>query len=148
MKRAAPNLSAVWTAVVLAAAGTGCKDDCSGVYNCPALSDGQLVVPSDLSAPLVSVSADPPCQTYSLPAGAGHSDSGVSLMVRLAGDPLSDYFTCTVHGRLADGTELVAAVAFQHVGCCGYTAVSYTTPFIPVDNGNPTAAIRRPPARL
>jgi hypothetical protein len=107
--------AAALAAVVLTGVGMGCGDDCAGTYNCPALfGSAELVVPSNLTSPLVSVTIDGPCKTNFAP---GDNEAPLTLMLKE--NPPSKDFTCTVHGRLADGTDLLATIEFKQLKCCG-----------------------------
>jgi hypothetical protein len=104
-------------AVVLAGVSVSCQDECSGRYVCPAIfEESQILVPEGTSSPLVSLTATPPCETNFVPG-----DLEIVLVVRFTRDRPSSAPSCTVHGRLADGTELTGSVLLESLPCCGVT---------------------------
>lgn len=122
-KRVATLVSSL-VAVVLASASVSCKDECSGRYACPVIfEESQVLVPEGLSSPLVSLTATPPCETNYVPG-----DHEKILVVRFERDRSLSAPSCTVHGRLADGTELTGSVSLESLPCCGLTmAAPYIT---------------------
>jgi len=115
--------------LLLTGASVSCKDECSGVYHCPNMSvDSQILVPDGLSSPLVSLTATPPCRTNFLPG-----DHEEMLVVRFMEEPLPPVPSCTVHGRLADGTELTGSAPLESLPCCGVRMAALTVMLQPVD---------------
>lgn len=101
------------------AIASGCNGKCAGIYSCPADIPYGSLSTTNLSSPLVEVSADAPC-TATLVGGDGGAAS-----VQVIDGAASQTLTCHIHGRLADGRMVEATIDFQStaIGCCsGYAA--------------------------
>lgn len=133
MNKSFATLVACWATVVLASASASCKDECSGRYACPAIfEESQILVPEGLSSPLISLTATPPCETNFV-----SGDHEEKLVVRFSRDRLPSAPSCTVHGRLADGTELTASVSLESLPCCGFTMAAPYLTLKPEDGSSP-----------
>lgn len=122
-KRPAPLVASL-AVLVFVSASVSCEDECSGRRVCPLiLEQSQVLIPEGLSSPLVSLTATPPCETNYVPG-----DHEKILVVRFERDRSLSTPSCTVHGRLADGTELTGSVSLESLPCCGVTmAAPYVT---------------------
>ena len=112
--------------VLVAMASSGCDNNrCSGVRRCP-LGGGTVVVPSNLTAPVMSVTADAPCSIGSQPPYTR------TIFVNIAGERTG---TCSVQATLSDGTQLAAALSFQPLTCCGSSYATTSATFTVVSPG-------------
>jgi hypothetical protein len=101
-----------------AAAGAGCQTVCTASCASPG---SYLYTPTGLHAPLVDVTADPPCV-----AGLWSVDGGMA-QVQVTDDTATQGAVCVLHGHLADGQAVAATVTFgQPTGgsCCSGFAPS------------------------
>jgi hypothetical protein len=98
---------------------SGCNDDCSGTYHCPAMTMS-IVLPPDISARVRSAAGDTctPTVDTTFPA------IDIASTTRRP---------CRVTVQLDDGTVEQSDVTFEPLHCCGYTVTS--TGFSPADAG-------------
>jgi hypothetical protein len=124
MKTLSFMLLMVGCGALIAGCGTKCNTSC--------LSPGNyLYTPGNLPSPLVEVTADAPC------AAKLFAGDGGSAQVQVTDDSATEGSVCELHGRLADGQVVSAAVTFQHQtgdGCCPGFAASGGA-FTPADAG-------------
>jgi hypothetical protein len=115
----------------LVGGGCGGWDECSGVHHCPAALYGEVDVPADLPAPIISVTTDAACSTF-----RADTSPTAPVIVGVKGTiDAGSTLTCQVHAQLADGTEVAASVSFRPLsGCCSSlsTAVGGPTTFAPI----------------
>lgn len=99
--------------VLAAGCGTKCNTSCRspGYY---------LWTPADLPSPLAELTADAPC------AAKLFAGDGGPPQVQVTDDAATEGAVCNLHGRLADGREVSAAVTFENQtgdSCCpGFAA--------------------------
>jgi hypothetical protein len=105
-----PRLTLVVAFLVLAAGSlTGCTHE-----YCDCSQAGAYIVQMPPS-PISSLTADAPCLVSQFPV-----DGGVNIVIGVSAGAPGDSGSCDVHETLADGTILVATLAWTRVrsGCC------------------------------
>jgi hypothetical protein len=111
------TLSFMLLVVGCGALAAGCGTRCNGSCFPPGYD---LYTPTNLPSPLVEVTADAPCVAKLFAADGG------SAQVQVTDDSATEGSVCNLHGRLADGRVVSAAVTFQNQmgdSCCpGFAA--------------------------
>jgi len=111
------TLSFILLMVGCGALAAGCQTVCNASCASPGYD---LYTPTNLPSPLVEVTADSPCAAKLYPGDGG------SAQVQVTDDSASEGSVCELHGRLADGRVVSAAVTFRHETgtCCPSFAAS------------------------
>ncbi len=108
--------------VVFAASLLGCEGECARI-ECPNPSIGEVLIPSNLAAPLDTVTSSDLCSVQYQRDNTGMTPGFVGVFLNEVSG--TDSRTCQIFGILHNGSQVQAEIRFMYQslpGCCGDAA--------------------------